>query len=142
MDTAVTLAGPYVSKIISYMWTDFYTCGSPSLSEEIARDWDRPVAIQAVREERQIQDGLEIRGYHMQDAKVTLSWSGLETPRVVDAATVGWFDGTPMADLPKTVGRIWIPVDWESVPKDTWVRVEVTSADGRKAAEPVYYRHE
>ncbi|GAA1019661.1 hypothetical protein Aple_060530 [Acrocarpospora pleiomorpha] len=142
MDTAVTLVGPYVSKIISYMWTDFYTCGSPSLSEEIARDWDRPVAIQAVREERQIQDGLEIRGYHMQDTKVTLSWSGLETPRVVDAATVGWFDGSPMADLPSTVGRVWIPVDWESVPKDTWVRVEVTSADGRKAAEPVYYRHE
>ncbi|WP_308170074.1 DUF4434 domain-containing protein [Acrocarpospora catenulata] len=142
MDTAVTLVGPYVEKIISYMWTDFYTCGSPSLSEEIARDWDRPVAIQAIREKRQIQDGLEIRGYHMQDAKVTLSWPGLETPRVVDSATVGWYDPTPLPDLPETVGRIWIPVDWASVPDGVWVRVDVTSADGRKAAESVYFHHE
>jgi hypothetical protein len=141
LDTQVTLAGPYVSKIISYMWSDFFTCGSPSLSEEIAKDWDRPIAIQAIKQKRQIQDGLEIRGYDLGDAKVTLSWSGLETPRVVDSATVGWYDTTPIQGVPASVEKIWIPVDWTTVPKDKWVRIEVSSADGRKAAEPVFYHN-
>ncbi|WP_182872993.1 DUF4434 domain-containing protein [Microbispora sp. H10670] len=141
LDTQVTLAGPYVSKIISYMWSDFFTCGSPSLSEEIAEDWDRPIPVEAQRRERQIQDGLEIRGYHLGDVKVTLSWPGLDTPRVVDSATVGWHDGTPIPGLPAGTEQIWIPVDWATVPGGVWVRVEVTSADGRKSAEPVYYHN-
>lgn len=141
LDTQVTLAAPYVSKIISYMWSDFFTCGSPSLSEEIAADWDRPIPIEAQRRQRQIQDGLEIRGYHLGDAKITLSWSGLDTPRVVDSATVGWHDATPIPGLPAGTEKIWIPVDWASVPEDVWVRVDVTSADGRKAAEAVLYHN-
>ncbi|WP_432868732.1 DUF4434 domain-containing protein [Microbispora rosea] len=141
LDTQVTLAAPYVSKIISYMWSDFFTCGSPSLSEEIAADWDRPIPIEAQRRARQIQDGMEIRGYHLGTAKVTLSWPGLDTPRVVDSATVGWHDTTPIQGLPAGTERIWIPVDWATVPDDVWIRVEVTSADGRKSAEPVYYHN-
>ncbi|WP_311932070.1 DUF4434 domain-containing protein [Microbispora sp. H11081] len=141
LDTQVTLAAPYVSKIISYMWSDFFTCGSPSLAEEIAADWDRPIPVEAQRRARQIQDGLEIRGYHLGSAKVTLSWPDLDTPRVVDSATVGWHDPTPIPGLPAGTEQIWIPVDWDTVPKDVWIRVEVTSADGRKSAEPVYYRN-
>ncbi|GGO12480.1 hypothetical protein GCM10010116_25070 [Microbispora rosea subsp. aerata] len=141
LDTQVTLAAPYVSKIISYMWSDFFTCGSPSLSEEIAADWDRPIPIEARRRARQIQDGLEIRGYHLGAAKVTLSWPDLDTPRVVDSAAVGWHDTEPIQGLPQGTEKIWIPVDWATVPDDVWIRVEVTSADGRKAAEPVYYHH-
>ncbi|WP_169985586.1 DUF4434 domain-containing protein [Microbispora sp. H10836] len=139
LDTQVTLAAPYVSKIISYMWSDFFTCGSPSLAEEIAADWNRPIPIEAQRHARQIQDGLEIRGYHLGSAKVTLSWPDLDTPRVVDSATVGWHDATPIPGLPAGTEQIWIPVDWATVPEDVWIRVEVTSADGRKSAEPVYY---
>ncbi|MEV4455202.1 DUF4434 domain-containing protein [Microbispora sp. NPDC049633] len=141
LDTQVTLAAPYVSKIISYMWSDFFTCGSPSLSEEIAADWNRPIPIEAQRHARQIQDGLEIRGYHLGSAKVTLSWPDLDTPRVVDSATVGWHDATPIPGLPAGTEQIWIPVDWATVPEDVWIRVEVTSADGRKSAEPVYYHN-
>ncbi|MEW9527512.1 DUF4434 domain-containing protein [Microbispora sp. NPDC049125] len=141
LDTQVTMAAPYVSKIISYMWSDFFTCGSPSLSEEIAADWNRPIAIEARRAKRQIQDGMEIRGYHIGDAKVTLSWTGLDTPRVVDSASVGWHDPTPIPDLPAQAEKIWIPVDWATVPDDVWVRVDVTAPDGRKAAESVYYHN-
>jgi hypothetical protein len=141
LDTQVSLAAPYVSKIISYMWSDFFTCGSPSLSEEIAADYDQPIAIEARRQARQIQDGLEIRGYHLGDAKVTLSWSGLDTPRVVDSTAVGWHDPAPIPGLPAGTEKLWIPVDWETVPEDAWVRVDVTAPDGRKAAAPVYYHN-
>ncbi|MBP2708490.1 DUF4434 domain-containing protein [Microbispora sp. RL4-1S] len=141
LDTQVALAGPYVSKIISYMWSDFFTCGSPSLSEEIASDWDRPIAVEARRQQRQIQDGLEIRGFHLNQSKVTLSWPGLDTPRVVDSATVGWHDPAAVPGLPPGTERIWIPVDWATVPDGAWVRIDVTSPDGRKAAEPVYFHN-
>ncbi|ETK34676.1 DUF4434 domain-containing protein [Microbispora sp. ATCC PTA-5024] len=141
LDTQVALAAPYVSKIISYMWSDFFTCGSPSLSEEIAADWNRPIAAEAQRVKRQIQDGLEVRGYHLGDAKVTLSWQGLDTPRVVDSATVGWHDPAPIPGLPAGTERIWIPVDWTTVPAGVWVRVDVTSPDGRRSAEPIYFHN-
>jgi len=141
LDTQVALATPYVSKLISYMWSDFFTCGSPSLSEEIAQDWNRPIAVEARRVRRDIQDGLEIRGFHLQGAKVTLTWAGISTPRVVDSTAVGWHDPTPIEGLPAGVERVWIPVDWGSVPGDVWVRVTVTAPDGRKAAESVYYHN-
>ncbi|MBO3745907.1 DUF4434 domain-containing protein [Streptosporangiaceae bacterium NEAU-GS5] len=141
LDSQVAMAGPYVSKIISYMWSDFFTCGSPSLSSELADDWQRPIAIQAFRQKRQIQVGLQLRGYHLQNSKITLSWQGVETPRVVDSSSVGWYDPTAIQGLPAGVETIWIPVDWTTVPKDVWVKVEVTSPDGRKAAQPVYYKN-
>ncbi|GII28344.1 DUF4434 domain-containing protein [Planotetraspora mira] len=139
LDTQVTLAGPYVSKIISYMWNGFYTCGSPPLSKQIAEDWDRPIPIAASRQSRQIQDGLQITGYHLGDAVVSVSWSTLKEPRKIDSAKVGWHDTTPIAGLPQGAEKVWVPFDWAAVPKNTWVQVEITSADGRKAAEPVYY---
>ncbi|GAA1268744.1 hypothetical protein Psi02_10870 [Planotetraspora silvatica] len=139
MDAQVTLAGPYVSKIISYMWSGFYTCGSPSLSEQIAKDWKRPIPIGVKRQKRQIQDGMEITGYRLGDARVGIAWGKLEHPRQVDSAKVGWHDTTPIEGLPRGAEKIWIPVDWATIPKNTWVRVDVSAPDGRKAAEPVYY---
>jgi hypothetical protein len=139
LDTQVTLAGPYVSKIISYMWTGFYTCGSPPLSKQIAEDWDRPIPIAASRQSRQLRDGLQITGYHLGGAVVSVSWDKLKEPRKIDPAKVGSHDTTPIAGLPRGVEKIWVPLDWATVPKNAWVKVEVTSADGRKAAEPVYY---
>ncbi|GII53797.1 hypothetical protein Pth03_21860 [Planotetraspora thailandica] len=141
LDTQVTLAGPYVSKLISFMWTDFFTCGSPSLAKQIDQDWNRPIVIEADHAKHRIQDGLEILGYNVEDAKVTLSWDGLDTPRVVDSSKVGWRDPDPIPDVPAAVERTWIPVDWATVPKGVLVRVQVTAEDGRKATESVYYHH-
>ncbi|MEV5411985.1 DUF4434 domain-containing protein [Thermopolyspora sp. NPDC052614] len=142
LDTAVTLVGPYVSKIISYMWSDYFTCGSPSLAEQIAQDWNRPIAIQAFRRPRDIQDGLEIRGYNLRGVKVTLSWTGVDEPKVVDSAQVGVLEPGPIPGLPERVERVWIPFDLDEVPEGRWVRVGVTAPDGRIAAEPIYYQHQ
>lgn len=139
LDTAVAMVGPYVSKIISYMWSDFFTCGSPSLAEQIAADWDRPLPVQAFPSQRDIREGLEIRGYHLGGATVMLSWYGAQAPLLIDAAAVGWHDRTPIPDLPAGVERLWIPVDWSKVPAEAWVRVELIARDGRKSNAPVYY---
>ncbi len=141
LDAAVALAGPYVSKVISYMWSDFYTCGSPSLSEQLADDWQRPIAIEARHQGRGIQDGLDIRGYDLQGATVTVSWYGLDTPHVIDSAAVGWFDPNPPSpDLPAAVQHVWVPFDWSEVEKGTWLRVDVRGPSGLKAAQSIYCR--
>ncbi|MFC4591659.1 DUF4434 domain-containing protein [Sphaerisporangium corydalis] len=138
LDAAVGFAGPYVSKIISYKWSSFFTCGSPTLSEQVAGDWNRPIPIQALQAGRGIQDGVEVRGYNLADGTVTLSWYGGDEPRVADSAAVGWHDPSPVPGMPAAVQRIWVPVDWASVPAGAWVRVDVTSADGRQSYAPVY----
>jgi hypothetical protein len=124
------------------MWSDFFTCGSPSLSEQIAADWNRPLPVQAFPARRDIRDGLEIRGYHLERARVTLSWYGDAEPVAVDSAAVGWYDGTPLDGQPDKVGRLWIPVDWSAVPDGAWVRVDLESPDGRKSNAPVFYHRD
>ncbi|WP_406319408.1 DUF4434 domain-containing protein [Streptosporangium sp. NBC_01639] len=139
LDTAVTQVGRYVSKVVSYMWSDFFTCGSPSLAEEIVRDYSRPIPVDAVRKERDIQDGMEVRGYNMPlGSKVTITWDGQDTPRTVEVAGVDLTEPPP--DLPARMGTAWIPFDWTQVPDDTWVRVEVASPDGHQAAEALHVR--
>lgn len=140
LDTAITLTGRYVSKVISYMWSDFFTCGSPSLADQIAADWDRPVPVDGIRKARDIQDGLEVRGYNLGSTKISLTWEGKDTPTVLDVAAVGWHDPAPAPGLPAGTQTVWVPVSWSEVPPDTWVRVEVTSADGRAAAAPLHVR--
>ncbi|GII62954.1 hypothetical protein Skr01_30390 [Sphaerisporangium krabiense] len=142
LDAAVAFAGPYVSKIISYKWSSFFTCGSPTLAEQVERDWDRPIPIQVVPGSRGIQGGIEIRGYNLAGGTVTLSWFGAEEPRTVDSAEAGWSDRTPIPGLPAGVQRLWVPVDWESVPAGAWIRVDVTSEDGRQSNAPVYLNRE
>ncbi|MEV6984268.1 DUF4434 domain-containing protein [Sphaerisporangium sp. NPDC051017] len=138
LDAAVAFAGPYVSKIISYKWSSFFTCGSPTLAEQVARDWDRPIPIQAIPVARGIQNGVEVRGYNLARGTVTLSWPGAEEPRSVDSAEVGWSDTTPIPGLPGGVQRLWVPVDWGAVPSGAWIRIDVTSPDGRRGNAPIY----
>ena len=105
LDAAVAYAGPYISKIISYKWSSFFTCGTPSLSEEVAKDWDRPIPIQAYPAKRGIQDGVEIRGYHLERGKVSLTWYGNDEPREADSAAVGWSDTAAIPGLPRPSTR-------------------------------------
>ncbi|GGS61747.1 hypothetical protein GCM10010156_20550 [Planobispora rosea] len=142
LDRAVTQVGRYVSKVVSYMWSDFFTCaapGTPSLAEEIARDHDRPIPVDAVRLPRDIQDGIEIRGYNLSaESQATITWEGQETPRTVAVAGVGL--EPPPPGTPAGMGTAWVPFDWGQVPEDTWVRIEITGPDGRRAAEPLHVR--
>ncbi|MFI0423121.1 DUF4434 domain-containing protein [Spongiactinospora sp. 9N601] len=138
LDAAVTFTGRYVSKVISYMWSDFFTCGSPSLSQQIAADHDRPMAVDAIHKPRGIQDGLEIRGYNLAATRVNVTWEGLAVPKTVDARAAGWHDPTPLPGMPAGTETLWVPLDWRDVPQGEWLRVEVVSPDGRAAAEPLH----
>lgn len=139
LDAAVTQVGRYVSKVVSYMWSDFFTCGTPPLAEQIARDSDRPIPVDAVRLKRDIQDGVEIRGYNLPlGSTVTVTWDGAPSPKAVEVTGVDLTEPPP--DLPAGIRTAWIPFDWSRVPPGSWVKIEVAAPDGRAAAEPLHVR--
>jgi len=138
LDQAVTMAGRYVQKIVSYMWSDFMTCGTPSLETEITADWQRPIAVDAIRRSRDPQDGLEVRGYNLKDSTVTVEWSGGSTDLVVSA--VGWLDEDPLEELPEHMQTAWVPLDWSKVPPQEWIKVSVKLPSGKSTTEPLHVR--
>ncbi|MFI7701943.1 DUF4434 domain-containing protein [Nonomuraea sp. NPDC049480] len=138
LDQAVTMAGRYVQKVVSYMWSDFMTCGKPTLEEEITSDWQRPIAVDAIRRSRDIQDGIEVRGYHLKDGTITVQWSGGTKDLAVPA--VGRLDENPTEELPEGMSTAWVPFDWAQVPAGEWVRITVKSPSGKKATEPLHVR--
>ncbi|WP_219472030.1 DUF4434 domain-containing protein [Nonomuraea rhizosphaerae] len=138
LDQAVTMAGRYVQKIVSYMWSDFMTCGSPSLESEISKDWQRPIAVDAIRTSRDVQDGLEVRGYNLKDGTVTIQ-AGDEVKDLV-VSEVGWLDDDPLEDLAEGMQTAWVPFDWGQVPPDEWVKVSVKLPTGQATTTPLHVR--
>lgn len=138
LDQAVTMAGRYVQKIVSYMWSDFMTCGSPSLEQEVMKDWDRPIAVDAIRRGHDARDGVEVRGYHLKDGTVTVTWPGGATEMVI--ATTGLLDEDPLEELPDGMQTAWVPFDWAQVPAGEWVRIGVRLPSGQETTEPLRVR--
>lgn len=138
LDQAVTMAGRYVQKIVSYMWSDFMTCGSPSLEQEVMRDWGRPIAVDAIRRGRDVEDGIEVRGYHLKGGTVVLTWQDGETE--LDVALTGWLDEDPLEELPEGMQTAWVPFDWSRVAAGDWVRVAVRLPSGQDTTEPLHVR--
>ncbi|MBF8193643.1 DUF4434 domain-containing protein [Nonomuraea sp. K274] len=140
LDQAVTMAGRYVQKIVSYMWSDFMTCGKPSLEQEIAADWQRPIAVDAIRRPRDVQDGVEVRGYNFTGGTVTVEWSGGTKELVV--SEVGWLEQNPdpAEELPVGMVTAWVPFDWSQVPGGEWVKIGVKGPSGQSTTEPLHVR--
>ncbi|MEV0386563.1 DUF4434 domain-containing protein [Nonomuraea sp. NPDC050643] len=139
LDQAVTMAGRYVQKIVSYMWSDFMTCGKPSLEEEITKDWQRPIAVDAIRRPRDVQDGLEVRGYNLKDSTITVQWSGGTSELGVSSA--GWLDEDPIEEeLPDGMATAWVPFDWDKVPAGEWVKIGVKVPSGKATTELLHVR--
>ncbi|MGW0807247.1 DUF4434 domain-containing protein [Nonomuraea sp. NPDC002799] len=138
LDQAVTMTGRYVQKVVSYMWSDFMTCGEPSLEEEITADWQRPIAVDAIRRARDIHDGVEVRGYNFQNSTITIEWSG--GTQELDVASLGWLDEDPLEELPEGMSTAWVPFDWSQVPAGEWIRIGVKVPSGKSATEPLHVR--
>ncbi|RJL32005.1 DUF4434 domain-containing protein [Bailinhaonella thermotolerans] len=143
LDTAIALAGPYVNKIISYMWTDFYTCRgthAQPLGEEILADWNRPIVIDVGAQQRGVQRGILVRGYNLDRAKVTLRPSGGAPARELDASIQGWVSsgGDPL--LPRGNMSLWVPYDWEGVDPGSWIQLELVNSAGKGLARPFPFR--
>ncbi|MEU8250080.1 DUF4434 domain-containing protein [Nonomuraea sp. NPDC048916] len=138
LDQAVTMAGRYVQKIVSYMWSDFMTCGSPSLEAEVTKDWGRPIAVDAIRRGRDVQDGVEVRGYNLKDGTVTVEWAGGSMD--LDVATTGWLDDAPLEELPEGMQTAWVPFDWGRAQPGEWLRIGVRLPSGQETTERLHVR--
>lgn len=117
LDRAVMFAGPYPSKLISYMWDSLYTAkaGQPStLGEEIAARWNRPIIVDAAHEQRDGQPGVRILGYHIESCSVELKWTEAGQPKVltVPPETAAAIASSPMtsgAPQPPLLRAVWVP---------------------------------
>lgn len=134
LDQAVTMAGRYVQKVVSYMWSDFMTCGKPSVEDEIVDDWQRPITVDAVRTARDGQDGMEVRGYNLREGTLTVTWSGGTTEVPISA----WEEANQ--DFPDGMLSIWVPFDWNQVPAGEWVKIGARLPSGKDTTEPLRVR--
>ncbi|MEU4541770.1 DUF4434 domain-containing protein [Nonomuraea dietziae] len=134
LDAAIAMTGRYVQKVVSYMWSDFFTCGSPSLKEEVAGDVDRPIAVDAIRTSSADQDGIEVRGYQLHSGTITLSWPGGSKELPITAADA------PNEAMAEGIVAAWVPFDWSQVPFGVWVKVGVRSQTGKETTEPLHVR--
>ncbi|TDC10570.1 hypothetical protein E1267_04185 [Nonomuraea longispora] len=69
LDQQIMASGPHATKIISYGWDPFFTCqarhDTPSLADDIARDWQRPIIVNAVRQDRNGRPGILVEGHNL-----------------------------------------------------------------------------
>lgn len=135
LDQAVTMAGRYVQKVVSYMWSDFMTCGKPSLQDELIKDYDRPITVDAVRTAQDSQDGFDLRGYNLHDkGTVTVTWSGGSKELPITT----WEEANE--DFLGPMESTWLPFDWNQVPAGEWVKIEARTPAGKESTEPLRVR--
>ncbi|MQA84667.1 MAG: DUF4434 domain-containing protein [Streptosporangiales bacterium] len=141
LDGALTAAGPYPSKVISFMWDGLYTCraGRPaSLAEEIAGDWDRPIVTQAFLSTRSGRDGLIVRGYRLDAGTVTLTWQGSGTRRLTVPGG-GRYDpaaGRRNPKQPERMEELWVPLPKDRLRDARQVRIDLTNGSGKRTLRP------
>ena len=99
-------------------------------------NWCR--ARRAVLCARDPQDGLEVRGYNLENGTVSIAWESGATDLVV--ADVGWLDKDPLEDLPEHMQTAWVPFDWTQVPPGEWIKVNVKIPSGQFTTEPLHVR--
>lgn len=114
LDRAIMSAGPYPSKLISYMWDSYYTCRAgraAPLGDEIAEDCRRPIVVEALRSQRNRRSGLMVQGYNIADGEAEVVVQEETIARV--SAT----EGRANADLgrdnvryPDRLQVVWVPL--------------------------------
>ena len=114
LDRAIMFAGPYPSKLISYMWDSYYTCRAGRavpLGDEIAADYRRPIVVQALRSERNGKNGLLVRGYNIAGGQVEVVTHGATVARVPakEGRTNGDF-GRDSVRYPDRLQEVWVPL--------------------------------
>ncbi len=113
LDQAVMFAGPYPSKLISYMWDSYYTCRAgreKPLGEEIEADWRRPIIVDAFRSRRRGRLGLTVLGYNLAHAALEISAGAgaVVSVRVAEEDADLSF-GSERARYPARLQQVWAP---------------------------------
>ncbi|MGW5681290.1 DUF4434 domain-containing protein [Nonomuraea sp. NPDC003754] len=135
LDAAVAMTGRYVQKVVSYMWSDFFTCGDSPLKEQVTADHRRPIAVDAVRTSPNEEDGIEVRGYNLEPGgTITMTWPGGSAELLISATDA------PNEAMADRIVVAWVPFDWSQVPLGVWVKVGVRSPTGLEATEPLHVR--
>ena len=134
LDRAITFAGMYPSKLISFMWDCLYTCQvghDRSLAEEIEADWQRPIVVGAFRQRMGAEEGIVVRGYHIVQGHVELTFYNttdkirkLTVP--VAKGKINPHFGAESLRYPDRLQEVWVPLSW--TPAQPVSRIDVAFA--------------
>lgn len=134
LDRAITFAGIYPSKLISFMWDCLYICQvshDKSLAEEIETDWQRPIVVGAFRQRIGAEEGIVVRGYHIVQGRVELTFYNttdkirkLTVP--VAKGKINPHFGTESLRYPDRLQEVWVPLSW--TPAQPVSRIDVAFA--------------
>jgi len=127
MDWALTFAGAYPTRILSFMWDPFYITldggYTQSLHQEIVSDFARPIAAEAFF----WNGGIVVRGFHLSTPGTTFNLTWFDSAWAVQSASVisgstdpGWgaaHDRSPLLD------EIWFPFDSSNLANSFFVHI-------------------
>jgi cysteine-rich repeat protein len=133
LDWALTMAGAFPTRLISFMWDPFYTCldggYSQSLHAEIESDHDRPIAANAFFFNSGGDDGIIVRGFNLTAAGTVFHLTWYDSGWNIHSTTVsaGWTspgwgatnDRSPLLD------EVWLPFDNSDLAPSFYVHIVV-----------------
>jgi hypothetical protein len=133
LEQAVMFAGIHPTKLISFMWDDFYTskAGRPlSLGEELESSARRPIIVDVQVGRQAGSEGLLVRGYDLAEASAEISWTDLTgEKRSVNAPLVAvptQVHATVTHPLPARLQTAWLALNLSELPAGA--RVSLTLA--------------
>ncbi|MGN9838384.1 hypothetical protein ACTMTI_09725 [Nonomuraea sp. H19] len=122
LDRQVMAAGPYARKIISYGWDPFFTCQSrydtPSLADDIAREWQQPIIVNAIRKDMNGRAGILVEGYNLRGGTLRFDPQGVVVKQE-------WYGRDRLESA-------WAP----HVPQGPWTSITATNEAGQSNSSP------
>lgn len=123
-----------VSKVIAYMYDGLMTCtnpGIPALEEQMVAADGQPIPTGAQWTDRGARSGLEIPGYFLADATVSVSWTdaaGEDQQRSFSKGQLHWSPRVPGAPL--GVQSVWLPLEADLADDAPWLRISIETPSG------------
>lgn len=143
LDQQIAMVGQHVSKIISFMWDPFFYCevlGDPSLSDQIYERGSEPIVAGASGALNGTISGLDIVGFNLVRAQVTISYLDINGDEVTVTYTVpsqgkAWpgFGRRSVGQM-EALQKIWVPFETSTVHEDNrLIKISVHNHHGSQS---------
>lgn len=123
-----------VSKVIAYMYDGLMTCTNPgidALQDQMVAADGQPIPTGAQWVNRGARSGLEIPGYFLSGAAVTVSWTtsdGDVEEQTFSRGQLHWSPRVPGAAV--GVQSVWLPLEADLSAEAPWLRITMETAAG------------
>jgi len=118
LDQAIMFAGIHPSKLICFMWDNYFTTRGKqalSLGDELAACERRPIVVQVLPLKAAGVTGLLVRGYHMEDTRAEIAFADVKGQQQTVSLPVEGLPHSVRPDvaypLPARLQTAWVTFD-------------------------------